>query len=730
MSHPQPSASPMGGIQLDDLFEIVERRRWWLVLGALAGLLLGVAAYFVLPARYSATTTILVEPQRVPESYVQSTVTLQIEQRLNTLRERVTSYANLSELIDMVGQERLDPTGRQNREALMARIRNGLVVTIGGSGHSSVPVFEIKYSGEDPAVVADVVREMASLFISENLKDRAAQATATAEFLDRELSRLRQEVSAQEERIRTFRAERMGALPSQLDANLRALDRLNLELASNLEAQEAAGQRITLLRHQLEEARSEAGPGSSGPTLLSAALRATREQLLQAERIYTDEHPNVKRLRAEVAELEQQLAQTPQQDPDDPLANAPTTVTSPTVASLEREIDQAGMDLEARRRQEARVRDSITKIQERVDETPRREQELHELTRDYDNLTETYRQLLSKKYEAALARNLEQAQQGERFKLLQPARVPSKPSWPDPLIVIPAGLGVGLVLVLLWIAYGEFRNPAFRSVNRLARSLGVPVFASIPRIDNDQIYEQVPSEEVDPKLVVHTAPESAPAEQYRGFLPFFLDAENCRVLLVTSAARGDGKTLTCMNLALTLASDLNLRVLVVDGDLRRPKVHRMVKSPRRRGLSSILMNEAKLADCALNSKIPRVSILPAGPSVKNPLKLLTAPEFITLIEEAKTFYDVVLIDSPPLLPVVDSKILRKMADMVLFVVRADATPREAVTRSLREMVDVAGVVFNEVSPGSFRRYYYYDAYSRYAYGDPTQSIEAEERDDA
>lgn len=720
--------SPLGGLQLEDLFEILERRRWWLVLGTILGVGLGLGAYFLLPARFTAMTTILVEPQRVPESYVQSTVTLEIEQRLNTLRERVTSYAHLNELIDMVGQERLDPTGEKNREQLMGQIRGGLTVNIGGTGRTgSVPVFEIKYSGKDPAVVADIVREMASLFISENLKDRAAQATATAEFLDRELGRLRQEVSRQEELIRAFRSERMGALPSQLDANLRALDRLNLELASNLEAQEAAGQRIALMRRQLEAARAAAGPGSGGPGMIGAALRAAREELRQAERIYTDEHPNVQRLRADVADLEAQLTAGPDPEavPDDKLVAA-----SPAVAGLQREVAEAAMDLDSRRRQETHIREAVTNLQQRVEETPRREQEQTELTRDYDNLTVTYRELLSKKYEAALARNLEQAQQGERFKLLQPARVPSSPSWPDPLIVVPAGVAVGLAIVLLVIGYGEFRNPAFRSVERLSRAFGLPVFASIPRIDNDQIYEEPPGDELDPKLVVHTAPESAPAEQYRGFLPYFLDAEGCRVILVTSAARGDGKTLSCMNLALTLAADLNLRVLVIDGDLRRPKVHRMVRSHRRLGLSSILMHEAKLSDCAQNSKIPRVSILPAGPSVRNPLTLLTAPDFLQLLDEARNEYDVVMIDSPPLLPVVDSKILRKMADMVLFVVRADSTPREAVARSLREMRDVAGLVFNEVSPGSFRRYYYYDAYSRYAYGDPAQPLEADDVDDA
>ena len=130
---------------------------------------------------------------------------------------------------------------------------------------------------------------------------------------------------------------------------------------------------------------------------------------------------------------------------------------------------------------------------------------------------------------------------------------------------------------------------------------------------------------VDPKLVVHTAPESAPAEQYRGFLPIFLEAPDCRVILTTSAARGDGKSLTCMNLALTLASDLGRRVLVIDGDLRRPSAHRLLQIRPKLGLSDILRGDAELKDCAVSAKLPNLTLIPAGRPVRNPLVLLTSP---------------------------------------------------------------------------------------------------------
>jgi capsular exopolysaccharide synthesis family protein len=470
---------------------------------------------------------------------------------------------------------------------------------------------------------------------------------------------------------------------------------------------------MALLRQQSDDGVAQ---GMTEPEVGFRALQEARMHLKKTEGIYTEEHPNVQHLRAEVARLEQELEETPESTDQSP-------VVGPLARSLRLQIESANLDLDARKRRETQIFQEIERLQERVDETPRREQELVGLTRDYNNLTETYRTLLGKKYEAAIARNLEQAQKGERFRLLRPAQVPPHPTWPDPRILIPAGLAVGLAITGLLIVVSEIRHPAFRSVERLKRMIGLPVFASIPEIDNDAIYEVPPNGEVDPKLVVFTAPESAPAEQYRGFIPTLLDSEGCQVILVTSAARGDGKTLTCMNIAVSLATDLDKRVLVIDSDLRRPSVHRVVRVSRKKGLSNILNGESTLEECAVNSKISNLSVLPAGPTVRNPLALMTGESFLELLADARKRYDLILIDSPPLLPVVDTRILRKMSDMLLFVVRADSTPRDAVVRSLRDMRDVAGIVFNGVSPGAFRRHYYYDAYSTYAYGDAPADAE-------
>lgn len=713
MQSQPPSLGP--GFEVEDVIEIAERRKWWLAGGALGGLLLGFALYLLLPPVYTARTTILVEPQEVPQDFVRSTVTLEVEERLHTLRERVTSYANLNELVDRVGAERLDPGGRLSREALMGRISRRLEVDIARNLSRRANVFELSFTADDPQVAADTVREIASLFVAENVKDRSRQATATAQFLDRELERLRREVSERETEIRQFKEERMGALPGELDTNLRSLDRLNFELTANLEGQEAVAQRIALLRRQL--ASDAAGGGQ-----LARTLEELRSRLIETRIVYTDEHPNVKRLQTEVTRLEREIAAGGDASPGAAL--------TPAGRALQADIQQAQLTLGTRQREEVRLREAIQKLQKRVESTPQVESQFTDLTRDYDRLLESYHGLLAKKLEASLALNLEQAQKGERFKVLRPARPPKSPSWPDIRLLLAGGLAAGLGVVGFLIGLTEFRNPAFRSVKRLTRTLGLPVVASIPRIDDERIFDTPPPDGVDRRLVVFTAPESAPAEQYRGFVPLFLERKDTRVILVTSAARGDGKTLTCLNLASSVACDLNRRVLVIDADLRRPSTHRLLRKPRGRGLSDVLRHAASLEECVLQTDIPNLSLLPAGPSARNPLALLTDESFFKLVDQARRSYDAVFIDAPPLLPVVDARILKQMADMILFVVRADATPRDAVVRVLHELKDAAGVIFNQVSAGSYRRYYYDDAYSRYAYGEPASDYEGPEDSDA
>jgi polysaccharide chain length determinant protein (PEP-CTERM system associated) len=684
------------GFDFQDVLEIALRRWLWITIGGIGGLILGVILWWALPARFEATTTILVEPQGIPESYVRSTITVQVEQRIGTLRQRVTSHANLNELIDLLGSEHLDPSGDRSRADLMSEIRNNLTVEIDNPTLSAGAVVYVRYAGRDPRLVADVVREIANGFIRENHKDRVNQAAATASFLNAELTRIRTEVTAQEKRIREFRMAHMGGLPSQIETNLRELDRLDESLSSNLDAQERLAHEIGLLRSRPSNA--------AGPTSLGSALGRARDELIEARRVYTEDHPRVRSLRTQIAQLEAEIQaepQNPQVEWQDPV--------------LEREIEAATFNLKVRKGEERELRERIALLHARVEEAPKNEQMLLGLTRDYETLQQTYRLMLGNKHDADLSSNLEDAQMAEQFKLLRPPTVPSEPFWPDPMLIVPLGLCLGLGIVGLMILWTEIRTPAFHSVETLSRRLGLPIFATIPELSRKKLYDGMPEPvELDWRLVVPGAPNSAAAEQYRGFAPHFLEKESCRVILVTSAQPGDGKSVTCANLACTLASDIGRSVLLIDADMRRASQHRLMHSPREPGLTEVLKGEIDLSQCARNV-LPNLSVLPAGGPTDNPLALLTDESFLKLCERAAENFEVVMIDSPPILPVIDAKILRRMSDMVIFVVRAGVSPTDGVLRSMRELKGVAGVVFNRVSPSAFRRYYYYDAYSHYDY---------------
>ena len=299
-------ADAPAALQLEDLIEIFERWKWWIAVCALLGVALGVGLCFVLPPKYESTTMILVEPQKIPEDFVRSTVNQKVDYQVNSLRKRVTGFTSLNQLIENLGVSRFDPDGTSTREALMNEIRDSLNIEI-DQRRNSAPVFEIAYASADPELAADVAREVAQLFISENIKDRTQQAESTSQFLDRELDRIRVEVSEQEKQLGIFRTERMGSLPEQLDTNLRALDRLSFELTNNLEAQVAASQRIALLRKQADGTLAGL-PGTSAPSNLTEALADVRQRLFDAERVYTDEHPNVQHLKAQIERLEAEIA--------------------------------------------------------------------------------------------------------------------------------------------------------------------------------------------------------------------------------------------------------------------------------------------------------------------------------------------------------------------------------------------------------------------------------------
>jgi capsular exopolysaccharide synthesis family protein len=224
--------------------------------------------------------------------------------------------------------------------------------------------------------------------------------------------------------------------------------------------------------------------------------------------------------------------------------------------------------------------------------------------------------------------------------------------------------------------------------------------------------------QVDARLVAAIAPQSIAAEQYRLLRTRVTRAENgrpCRAIIVTSPNKGDGKSLTAANLALTMAHDPQQRVLLLDGDLRRPSIHSLFGISETPGLSDVLMGGATLDDALVGVEEHRLTILPSGLIPTQPAELLGSSGMRRVLETLRTRFDRILIDMPPVSPLADVAIASTMADGVLMIVRAGVTPKPAIEAALSSIdgVKVLGLVLNDA--GASGASYQYAGY-RYAAG--------------
>src|SRR3954471_3290652 len=216
---------------------------------------------------------------------------------------------------------------------------------------------------------------------------------------------------------------------------------------------------------------------------------------------------------------------------------------------------------------------------------------------------------------------------------------------------------------------------------------------------------RIPTGTLDMHLAAALAPQSLAAEQYRSLRTRIKRAESgrtVRTIVVTSPNKGDGKSLTAANLALTMAQEFQQRVLLVDADLRRPAIHRLFGIAETPGLSDVLMGGATLEDALVAVRDHRLTLLPSGIIPMHPAELLGSSTMRRVLDTLRTRFDRILIDMPPVAPLADVAIASTMADGVLMIVRAGVTPKPAIERALSglDMSKVLGLVLNDAGQAS------------------------------
>jgi len=400
-------------------------RNWWRIsVGAFSCLLLLTLAISKLPSQYEATTTILVDPQQVPEKYVSAAVNSDPSQRLNTLTQQILSRTRLQ---DIMRKFKLysDSKGKVSEEELVQVMRDHIHIQVKQGSGAQLSTFTISFESPIPNVAADVANELASSFIRWNIDSREQQVEGTQAFLSSELQDAKRNLEDQENRLRLFKMSHLGETPDQTAANLQALATLRAAMQANLDSYNRLEQEKLLLTRLPESAAPVGVPAVSlsKRSRVEAEKRQAESDLERLRQSYSERYPDVVRLKHRLEELTAELQSLPP-DPTGDEDHAP-------------EVSSTSVRLEIIDKEEKRLKGEQTKLQSqmsayqaKLDATPLREQQLVELTRNYDVSKQHYQTLLDKSFNIEMAASLEEKQKAERFTVLDAAQVPEKPVKP------------------------------------------------------------------------------------------------------------------------------------------------------------------------------------------------------------------------------------------------------------------------------------------------------------
>ena len=459
------------------------RRRWVIILPFFLAMMAGIVLAVKLPKIYKASTLILIQAQKVPEQYVKSIVTTEPGERINTLSQQILSRTNLEKIIDEFNLYQGPGFEKLYVEDKIDNLRKNISVTVSNDQRRENDAFTISYQGKNPERVMRITNTLASFFIDENLRLRESQAIGTSDFLEDELQSMKKRLEEVEEQLKGYRETNMGELPEQLDSNLRILERLQTHIGESQQSLSDARIRLASLQNEIKMLRDQPTSVTLGqgqpeePTTLNQ-MYAQLESLLSR---YTERHPDVIRLKTRIQEMEKQAPPASGGNNAEKSGNmgfSPPTI-SPEYRAQRNEITQEIARLETD------IADSTRQIsiyQSRIENTPKREQELLSLRRDYENIKMTYSSLLSRKLESEIAVNMERKQKGEQFRVIDTAQLPQKPVKPDMkklfIIVVGAGLAIGGGIIFLL----EYLDNSFKRPQEIESQLNLPVLCTVPQI--------------------------------------------------------------------------------------------------------------------------------------------------------------------------------------------------------------------------------------------------------
>jgi polysaccharide chain length determinant protein (PEP-CTERM system associated) len=480
-------------LSIDDYLAMLRRRMKVILIPALLAPLAGFLVSFLFPAKYTSQSLVMVEGQKVPEGIVKPMVTADLTERVATLQQRVLSQSALRPILEHSG---LVKPG-QDMDDLIDKIRLNMTVEavetdlsqIGTTkpkpGQSSaVPGFYVNYTAANAREAQQICNELTSLMLEENLKSREDVARGTTDFLSKQVEDTKRNLDDLDSKLAAFKKQYMGQLPGDEDNNLKILMGLNSQLDANTQslsrAQQDKAYTESLLAQQI--AAWKTSQSASNPQTLQQQLSQLQAQLIDLQARYTADHPDVIKTQADIAQVKKKLDEinnasdkTTGTTPDKESASEP-----PEIRQLRLQVHQYEDLIAQASRDQKKLQQEISTYQGRVALSPAIEEQYKQLARDYDNTQKVYQDLLADKSNSDIALKMEQQQEGELMRLLNPANLPDLPSFPNRLFFAGGGLGAGLALGLGLALWLELRDKSIRTQADAEAALELPMLVAVP----------------------------------------------------------------------------------------------------------------------------------------------------------------------------------------------------------------------------------------------------------
>ena len=465
----------------------VLRKHWWILPACALGL--GVSAVLVamqLPKQYTSQTLVLVARPAVSEEVVKRVVTEDVTQRLAAMKGKILSRSRLEPVIEKFNLYAAD-RNKVHMEDLIDRLRGTITITpleaMPGIQYSNLPGFSVSVTFGEPQMAQQICTEVTSMFMEQDARDINEKAKTTTSFIDQQLAEAKSKLDEQDGKLAQFKRQHIGSLPEEDQRNLGLLGSLNAELDATTQAMTRTQQdksfNETLLSQQ--EASWKALQKGENPESLEDQLRSRQEQLTVLRARYTEEHPDVVKLKNEIEDLKRKIDETPNSN-DAPKSRKATE--PPQIQQLRAKIQQSEQSFAELVKRQAKIQDAIKTIEGHIEGSPMVEMQLKELTRNHQNALDFYNDLLKQRNIADMDSQLIRQQQSEHFSVLDAPSLPTSPSFPKMMNFAAAGFGGGGMLGLVILYLLMAMDKTLHSEREVETYLKLPVLVSLPILES------------------------------------------------------------------------------------------------------------------------------------------------------------------------------------------------------------------------------------------------------